>query len=159
MSVPSALARAGAELLSLAALALVVIGIGLALFGCSSPLDAAVRSLNGSQVFLVSANEALTDLHRRERDAAVAQASTADAARADAAAVHQRYRKAWDGYAAARASWMVAAALAHAELAAEASGAPRDLAPLLLRLADLALSLQALGSSTPAALPAPGGSP
>lgn len=120
--------------------ALLVAVVSLAL-SCAAPLDGAVRSVNGAQTFLTSANVTLAELHRRARDAAVEDAETPEAALTQTRLVHARYRPAWDRYDAARSAWIVAAAATQAAIAAEAASAEPDVVRVTEAISALSVTL------------------
>jgi len=128
-------------------LALGAVGVALALLtcsGCARVSDAAIVSLNSSQVMLTAANEALADMHRHARDEAVAEAATETDARARVDRVHERYRRAWDAYDAARAAWLAAAAATQAAVAADAAHEAPNEAELTSALLALSKAMSAL---------------
>lgn len=123
------------------------------LAGCAGPLDASVRSLNSSQVFLAQANAGIAELHRQERDQAVEAAPSAPEALVATKAVHARFAPAWAAYRRARGAWIAAAAAVQAAQAIAAAGGTPSPAALLRVLSDLAAALT--GVAVPQASVAP----
>jgi hypothetical protein len=111
--------------------------------GCASALAGPVAVVNADHVFLDQANVELAAMHRRARDLAVERSGTEPEAKAAVAAVHARFRPAWDGYDRARVAWLAAESAVRAALALEAAKAEPDLAHVTAALVALASAYSA----------------